>query len=73
MDNFDKSKILDSVSKVVEPKKKKSKQCGINKLEFWCTACTQTFTIHAKETDGSFKKEQGICPHVVLKNYELLR
>ena len=62
-------KILESVSKVVEPKKRPR---TISKLTFWCTACTQKFTIHGKAEDGKFLKPQQICPHVTLQDYELL-
>lgn len=65
-----KTKILESVSKVVE-KNKKKKKCKINKLHFWCTACTHTYEINLKDENGKLK-EQQICPHMTFKSFEMI-
>lgn len=64
-------KVLESVSKVVEPAHIRRVR-SINKLKFWCTACTATYEIHLKNLDGTFMQHQQICPHMTLKDYEML-
>jgi len=61
--------IKESISKVVEPKKRVR---SINKIKFWCVTCTSSYTIHLKADDGTFQKPQGICPHMTLQDYEML-
>jgi hypothetical protein len=71
LEHINKNKILESTVKVVEPKAKRVKT--ISKMTFWCTACTQNYTIHGKDEDGKFLVPQQICPHMTIKDFEMLR
>jgi hypothetical protein len=66
---FDKKKILDSVTKVVDPKPKA--KCRVINMGFWCVGCTQKYTIHRKDEKGELELPQQICPHMILREYTL--
>lgn len=74
MEELDKSKILDSISKVVMPKEPKSKKrVRINKLKFWCVGCTAKYEVNKKGPDGNILLPQQVCPHVTLTDIEMIR
>ncbi len=70
MDNFDKNKILESTSKVVERKKKNARK--VSELEFFCYICETAYTISRKGDDGKMEVPQQVCPHVTLKRIGMI-
>lgn len=38
----------------------------VKEVTFFCTACTQKFTVNKKDENGNIIKQQ-VCPHIILE------